>query len=55
VYRPVRLIPPAAVLALIAVCMGTRSRSLGVAAVATAAGAFVVGMTVTVLTGHPLW
>ena len=33
-YRPVRIIPAAVVLALIAVGMGTRSRALGIAAVA---------------------
>ena len=42
-------------IALIAVGMGTRSRALGIAAVAITAGSFVAGMTVAVLTGHPLW
>jgi hypothetical protein len=54
-YRPVRIIPAAVVLALIAVGMGTRSRGLGIAAVAVTAASFVAGMTAAVLTGHPLW
>jgi hypothetical protein len=54
-YRPVRIIPAAVVLALIAVGMGTRSRGLGIAAVAVTAVSFVAGMTAAVLTGHPLW
>jgi hypothetical protein len=54
-YRPVRIIPAAVVLALIATGMGTRNRALGIAAVAIAAASFVCGMTAAVLTGHPLW
>lgn len=54
-YRPVRIIPAAIVLALVAVGMGTRSRALGIAAVAITAVSFVAGMTAAVLTGHPLW
>ena len=55
VYTPVRIVPGAIVIALLAVCMGTRDPRLGIAAVAITASAFVLGMTVAVVTGHALW
>jgi hypothetical protein len=55
VYTPVRIVPGAILIALLAVAMGPRDPRLGVAAVAITACSFVAGMTVAVLTGHPLW
>jgi cell division inhibitor SulA len=56
VYRPVRLVPFALVIAFVAVGL-TRERHarLAAAAVAVAALGFVAGMTVAVLTGRPLY
>ncbi|HEX6700069.1 MAG TPA: hypothetical protein VF101_05000 [Gaiellaceae bacterium] len=54
-YRPVRLIPFAVLLALISAGIGGRNARL--AAFATAAGAlcFAVGLTLAILTGHPIY
>ena len=56
VYRPVRLMPFALVIAFIAVGL-TRERHarLAVAAVVVGALAWIAGMTVAVLTGNPLY
>jgi hypothetical protein len=56
VYRPVRLIPFALVIAFVAVAL-TRERHARLAAAAVAVGAlgWLVGMTVAVLTGNPLY
>lgn len=54
-YRPVRLIPGAVVVALVAVGMGGRHQRLAAVAVAVAAVAWVVGMTIAVITSNPLY
>lgn len=55
VYRPVRLIPAATIVALIAVGMGGRHQRLAAFAVAVSAVAWVVGMTIAVVTENPLY
>ncbi|MGZ4365594.1 MAG: hypothetical protein ACXVFD_08410 [Gaiellaceae bacterium] len=54
-YRPLRLIPFAIVLALIAVGLGGRSERIATCAAAIGAVCFVLGMAVAVITSHPLW
>jgi hypothetical protein len=55
VYRPLRLIPLAIVLALVATGIGGRVTRLATWAVGIAAASFAVGMAVAVITSHPLW
>ena len=54
-YRPLRLIPFAILLALIAAGIGGRSERLATIAVSVGAACFAVGMAVAVITSHPLW
>jgi hypothetical protein len=54
-YRPLRLIPPAILLALIAVGIGGRTARLSAAAVFIAGACFVIGLAAAVATSHPLW
>ena len=54
-YKPVRLIPAAMVLALVAAAIGGPQRRLATAAVVFSTVAFVVGMTVAVVAETPLW
>ena len=54
-YRPVRLIPFAVLLALIAVGMAPRGSKLPLIAVLFGAVAFVVAMTIAVLAENPLY
>lgn len=54
-YRPLRLIPLAIVLALVAAGIGGRATRLATWAVGIGAVAFAVGMAVAVITSHPLW
>lgn len=56
VYRPVRLVPFALVIAFVAVAL-TRERHARLAAAAVVVGAlgWLAGMTVAVLTGRPLY
>ena len=54
-YRPLRLIPLALVLALIATAIGGRVSRLAMWAVAIGALAFVVGLAAAVITSNPLW
>jgi hypothetical protein len=54
-YRPLRLIPIAIVLALIATGIGGRATRLATWAVAIGAVSFAVGMAVAVITSNPLW
>jgi hypothetical protein len=54
-YRPLRLIPLAIVLALIAVGIGGRAERLATWAVAIGAVSFAVGMAAAVITSNPLW
>lgn len=54
-HKPIRLIPAAFVLALIAAAIGGQHRRLSAFAVGVAAVAFVVGLTVSVITGNDLY
>jgi hypothetical protein len=54
-WHPLRLSPPAILLALVAAGMAGRNRSLALAAVMIAAVCFFLGMTVSVVTSRPLW
>jgi Domain of unknown function (DUF4383) len=55
VYRPLRLIPLAILIALIAVGIGGRNERLATAATFICAGCFVLGLAIAVVTSHPLW
>ena len=55
VYRPLRLIPLAILLALVALAIGGRHERLAGYAVITGAVCFVVGMAAAVVTSNPLW
>jgi hypothetical protein len=54
-YRPLRLIPLAVILALVAVGIGGRSARLATWAVAICGLCFAIGMAAAVITSHPLW
>jgi hypothetical protein len=54
-YRPLRLIPLAIVLALIATGIGGRAARLATWAVGIGAASFAVGMAAAVITSNPLW
>jgi hypothetical protein len=54
-YRPVRLVPVAILLGLVATGIGGRNARLAQLAVAVGAASFAVGMALAVLTGHPLY
>jgi hypothetical protein len=54
-YRPLRLIPLALVLALIAAGIGGRATRLAIWAVGIGALSFSVGMAAAVVTSNPLW
>jgi hypothetical protein len=54
-YRPVRLIPVAILLSLVAAAIGGRSSRLAAFAAGTGALCFAVGLTLAILTGHPLY
>ncbi|MGB2876083.1 MAG: hypothetical protein WBB76_11505 [Gaiellaceae bacterium] len=54
-YRPVRLIPFAILLAVVATAMGGRHARLATAAVVIGAVCFVVGMAVAVITSKPIF
>jgi len=54
-YRPLRLIPLAILLSLIAVGIGGRNAKLASYALLICAGCFVIGMAAAVITSHPLW
>jgi hypothetical protein len=54
-YRPVRLVPVAILLGLVATGIGGRNARLAQLAVAVGAACFAVGMALAVLTGHPLY
>lgn len=54
-YRPLRLIPFAILLALIAVGIGGRSTRLATIAVFVGAACFAIGMAIAVVTSNPLW
>ncbi len=54
-YRPLRLIPLAVALALIAAGIGGRALRLATWAVVIGAVSFAVGMAAAVITSNPLW
>ena len=54
-YRPVRLVPFALLLALIATAMGGRHQRLAAAALGVGAVCFVVGMALAVITNNPIF
>ena len=54
-YRPLRLVPFAIVLSLIAVAIGGRNARLATAAVFVGALCFALGMALAVITSNPLW
>ena len=54
-WHPLRLVPFAIILALVASAMGHRNRRLSFAAVAIAGICFFLGMTIAVVTQRPLW
>jgi hypothetical protein len=54
-YRPLRLIPFALVLALIAAGIGGRAARLAAWAVGIGAVSFAAGMAAAVITSNPLW
>ena len=54
-YRPLRLIPFAILLSLIAAGIGGRAERLATYAVAISAACFAIGLAVAVITSHPLW
>ena len=55
VHRPVRVIPAAILIALIAAAIGGRHQRLAFFAAGVAALSWVIGMTVAVATNHPLY
>jgi hypothetical protein len=56
VYRPVRLAPAAAVIALVAAALaGRRSSRIAQLAIAAAVLGWIIGMTFAVTTERPLW
>ena len=55
VWRPVRILPFAIVLALVAGLMSARQQRLAGFAVASAVICWTVGMTIAVVTENPLW
>ena len=54
-WHPLRLVAPAIVLAMISAAMTGRHNRLALAAVVIAAACFFLGMTISVVTGRPLW
>jgi len=54
-YRPLRLVPFAILLALIAVAIGGRHERLAVYAVFVGAASFALGLAAAVITSNPLW
>jgi hypothetical protein len=54
-YRPLRLIPFAILLALLATAIGGRHLRLATIAVGVGAVCFVAGLAVAVITSNPLW
>jgi hypothetical protein len=54
-YRPLRLIPFAILIALIALAIGGRSQRLAGYAVYIGAASFVLGLAAAVITSNPIW
>jgi hypothetical protein len=55
VWHPLRLIPAALVLSLLASAMSVRMHRLAIAAVAISGISFFTGMTLAVVLRHPVW
>ena len=55
IYRPVRIIPFAIVIALIAARMSERQQRLAGAAIAVGVVCWTVGMTIAVVTENPIY
>lgn len=55
VWHPLRLVIVSILLGLIASAMSRRYHVLGGIAVAVGGLAWTIGMTVAVITGHPIW
>jgi hypothetical protein len=55
VYRPVRVIPFAIVIALIATAMGGRHARLAATAVFVGGFCFIVGLVIAVITNNPIF
>jgi hypothetical protein len=54
-WHPLRLLPAATVVALVASALAGRTRRLPKAAVLLCAFCFFLGMTIAVVTSRPLW
>jgi hypothetical protein len=54
-WHPLRLIPAAIIVSLVAAAMGGRFQRLSFAAVMIVAVSFFLGMLIAVVTSHPLW
>ncbi len=54
-WHPLRLLPPAIVLSLVAAAMAPRHNRLALAAVLVTALCFFLGMAIAVVTQRPLW
>jgi hypothetical protein len=54
-YRPLRLVPFAILLALVAVAIGGRHERLAALALFVGALCFAAGLAAAVVTSHPLW
>ncbi len=55
VFHPLRLVLPSIVLALVSAAMARSNTRLPAIAVGVGAAAFVLGMTIAVAGGRPLW
>jgi hypothetical protein len=55
VHRPVRVLPAAMAVALLAVAIGGRHQRLALFAAYATGVAWVVGLTIAVATNHPLY
>jgi len=55
VYRPVRIIPFAILIALIAAAIGGRHERLAACALVTAGACFVAGTFFAIITNHPIF
>jgi hypothetical protein len=55
IWRPVRIIPFAVVLALVAARMSARNERLAFAAMIVAVACWTIGMTIAVVTENPLF
>ncbi len=54
-YRPLRVVPIAVLLALVATAIGGRHERLATYAVFICAACFAVGLAAAVITSNPLW